>query len=94
MVLESEDGLSVVAEAGDLDAALRATRDRSCVVVLDLYMPGEPTLPAILRSPDAARGEKLAVASRSAAVARRRARPDHGQRRCRAARFPVSLGLG
>jgi two-component system response regulator NreC len=55
MVLDSEDGLSVVAEAGDIDAALRATRElRPRVVVLDLNMPGEPTLPAIPRFLEAA----------------------------------------
>ena len=55
MVLDSEDGLSVVAEAGDIDAALRATRElRPRVVVLDLNMPGERTLPAIPRFLEAA----------------------------------------
>ena len=50
MVLDSEPGLTVVAEAGDVGSALRATREhRPRVVVLDLNMPGEPTLPAIPR---------------------------------------------
>lgn len=50
LVLEGEDGLAVVAEAGDVDEALRSTqRHAPGVVVLDLNMPGTPTLPAIGR---------------------------------------------
>ena len=57
MVLDSEEGLTVVAEAGDVDAALRATRELNPrVVVLDLNMPGDPTLPAIPRFLEAAPG--------------------------------------
>jgi len=50
MLLEAEEGLSVVAEAGDIPTTLRkvlAYRPR--VLVLDLNMPGEPSLPAIPR---------------------------------------------
>jgi len=62
MVLESEEGLTVVAEAGDVDAALRATREHGPrVVVLDLNMPGEPTLPAIPRFLEAAPGVAVVV---------------------------------
>lgn len=47
MVLEAE-GLAVLAEAGDLENALRYTRaHRPRILVLDLNMPGEPSLPAI-----------------------------------------------
>src|SRR3712207_1310371 len=48
MLLETEPDLEVVAEAGDLDAARRYTRaHRPDVLILDLQMPGEPSLPAI-----------------------------------------------
>ncbi len=47
-VLESAAELTVVAEAGDVHAALQHTRaHQPHVVVLDLHMPGAPTLPAI-----------------------------------------------
>jgi DNA-binding NarL/FixJ family response regulator len=60
-VLDAETGLSVVAEAGDVEAALRLTRThKPRVVVLDLNMPGAPTLPAI--------PELLAAAPDSAVV--------------------------
>jgi CheY-like chemotaxis protein len=50
MVLDAEDGLRVVAEAGDVESALHRTRElRPQVVVLDLNMPGTPTLCAIER---------------------------------------------
>ena len=62
MVLDSEPGLTVVAEAGDVDSALRATRERRPrVVVLDLNMPGEPTLPAIPRFLEVAPGVAIVV---------------------------------
>ena len=62
MVLDSEPGLTVVAEAGDVDSALRATRElRPHVVVLDLNMPGEPTLPAIPRFLQVAPGAAIVV---------------------------------
>jgi two-component system response regulator NreC len=48
MLLEREPDLEVVAEAGDLDAARRYVRaHRPQVLILDLQMPGEPSLPAI-----------------------------------------------
>jgi len=42
LLLDAEDGFEVVAEAGDVDDALRYTRaHRPAVLVLDLNMPGE-----------------------------------------------------
>jgi DNA-binding NarL/FixJ family response regulator len=47
-VLDSAGDLHVVAEAGDVGGALRETLEhRPQIVVLDLNMPGPPTLPAI-----------------------------------------------
>jgi DNA-binding NarL/FixJ family response regulator len=49
-LLEEEPGFTVVAEAGDVEAALReAVAHRPQVVILDLNMPGTPTLDAIPR---------------------------------------------
>jgi two-component system, NarL family, response regulator NreC len=48
MLLDAEEGFEVVAEAGDVASALRYVRaHRPDVLVLDLNMPGDPTLPAI-----------------------------------------------
>src|SRR5919201_4950398 len=48
MLLEAEEDLAVVAEAGDVPGALRYVRaHRPTVLILDLNMPGEPSLPAI-----------------------------------------------
>jgi two-component system response regulator NreC len=50
LLLDAEAGLEVVAEAGDVASALRYVRaHRPQVLVLDLNMPGEPSLPAIPR---------------------------------------------
>ena len=47
-LLEAEDDIEVVAEAGDVESAMRYVRaHRPKVLVLDLHMPGEPSLPAI-----------------------------------------------
>src|SRR3954452_9121024 len=44
LLLESEDGFTVLAEAGDVDGAVRATLGhKPTVLVLDLNMPGEQT---------------------------------------------------
>jgi two-component system, NarL family, response regulator NreC len=48
MLLDAEEDLKVVAEAGDVPSALRYVRaHRPAVLILDLNMPGEPSLPAI-----------------------------------------------
>jgi two-component system, NarL family, response regulator NreC len=50
LVLDAEEGIEVVAEAGDVEAALRAVRAyHPHVLILDLNMPGEPSLQAIPR---------------------------------------------
>ena len=62
VLLEAEPDLSVVAEAGDVSAALECTRaHRPAVVVLDINMPGEPTLPAIPRFLEAAPGTAIVM---------------------------------
>ena len=62
VLLEAEPDLNVVAEAGDVNAALECTRaHRPAVVVLDLNMPGEPTLPAIPRFLEAAPGTAIVM---------------------------------
>ncbi|MEX1141307.1 MAG: response regulator transcription factor [Thermoleophilaceae bacterium] len=48
LLLESEPAIDVVGEAGDLASAIeQVERHRPDVLVLDLHMPGEPSLPAI-----------------------------------------------
>ncbi len=48
LVLESEPGFEVVAEAGDVEGALRYVGvHRPQILVLDLNMPGSPTLQSI-----------------------------------------------
>jgi two-component system, NarL family, response regulator NreC len=59
LLLEAEEDLHFVAEAGDIETALHHVgAHRPHVVVLDLNMPGSPTLPALPRfltaAPDAA----------------------------------------
>jgi two-component system, NarL family, response regulator NreC len=50
MLLDREDGFEVVAEAGDVaDARRYVSAHRPDVLVLDLNMPGDPSLPAIPR---------------------------------------------
>jgi DNA-binding NarL/FixJ family response regulator len=62
VLLEAEPDLNVVAEAGDVSTALECTRaHRPAVVVLDLNMPGEPTLPAIPRFLEAAPGTAIVM---------------------------------
>jgi two-component system response regulator NreC len=59
MLLEAEAGMEIVAEAGDAESAARYVRGhKPSVLVLDLNMPGEPSLEAIPKltesSPDTA----------------------------------------
>jgi DNA-binding NarL/FixJ family response regulator/tRNA A-37 threonylcarbamoyl transferase component Bud32 len=62
VLLEAEPDLEVVAEAGDVTTALECTRaHRPAVVVLDLNMPGEPSLPAIPRFLEAAPGTAIVM---------------------------------
>jgi DNA-binding NarL/FixJ family response regulator len=62
VLLDAEPDLSVVAEAGDVITALECTRaHRPAVVVLDLNMPGEPSLPAIPRFLEAAPGTAVVM---------------------------------
>jgi two-component system response regulator NreC len=50
LLLESEEGFEVVAEAGDIpDTERRVAAHRPHVLILDLNMPGEPSLSAIPR---------------------------------------------
>ena len=61
-VLDRETDLTVVGEAGDVEAALALTeRHQPRVVVLDLNMPGPPTLPAIPRFLEASRESAVVV---------------------------------
>jgi len=62
VLLDAEPDLNVVAEAGDVSAALECARThRPAVVVLDLNMPGEPSLPAIPRFLEAAPGTAVVM---------------------------------
>jgi len=48
MLLDAEPDFEVLAEAGDLTSAARYVRaHRPAILILDLNMPGEPSLPAI-----------------------------------------------
>lgn len=50
LLLESEPGIEVVAEAGDVETALEEVdRHRPDLLVLEALMDGEPSLPAIRR---------------------------------------------
>jgi len=61
-VLEAEPGYVVVAEAGDVPATLRVVgAHRPDVLVLDLNMPGEPSLPAIPRILERSPGTRIVV---------------------------------
>jgi two-component system, NarL family, response regulator NreC len=62
LVLEGEEDLQVVAEAGDVADAMRYVRaHRPSVLVLDLNMPGEPSLPAIPRFLEGSPGTAIVV---------------------------------
>jgi two-component system, NarL family, response regulator NreC len=59
LLLDAEDGIAVVAEAGEIDTAMRMVRaHRPDVLVLDLNMPGPPSLAAI---PELARQTAVVV---------------------------------
>ena len=62
LLLEMEDEFSVVGEAGDVDGALEAMRAHGPdVVLLDVNMPGRPSLPAIPELLAAAPGSAVVV---------------------------------
>lgn len=62
MLLDAEDDFEVVAEAGDADTAARYTLGhKPDVLVLDLNMPGEPSLPAIPRIREAIPDTQIVV---------------------------------
>ena len=62
LLLEAEPGLEVVAEAADVPGAAEAVeRLAPDVLVLDLHMPGEPSLPAIPRLCEHSPGTRIVV---------------------------------
>jgi len=62
MLLDAEEDMHVVAEAGDVPSALRYVRaHRPAVLILDLNMPGEPSLPAIPTVSEASPDTKVVV---------------------------------
>ena len=61
-LLLTQAGMEVVAEAGDVDAALRyVLGHKPDVLVLDLNMPGAPSLPAIPRFVEESPGTHVVV---------------------------------
>ena len=61
-LLLAQDGMEVVAEAGDVESALRyVLGHKPDVLVLDLNMPGEPSLPAIPRFLEASPETRIVV---------------------------------
>jgi DNA-binding NarL/FixJ family response regulator len=62
LLLESDGEFNVVGEAGDVDAALQCTQSQQPrVILLDLNMPGRPSLPAIPELLAAAPGAAVVV---------------------------------
>ena len=62
MLLEAEPGLMVVGECGDVAGALEAVAElRPDVLLLDLHMPGEPSLAAIPRLRELHPGTRVIV---------------------------------
>jgi two-component system response regulator NreC len=62
VLLESAPSIDVVAEAGDMHSAMEAVEEhRPDVLVLDLHMPGEPSLPAIPRLRERCPGTRVVV---------------------------------
>ena len=61
-LLLTQDGMEVVAEAGDVESALRyVLGHKPDILVLDLNMPGEPSLPAIPRFLEASPDTRIVV---------------------------------
>jgi two-component system, NarL family, response regulator NreC len=61
-LLDGEDGFDVVAEAEDIESARRLLRDhRPDVLVLDLNMPGEPSIEAIPKLREEFPGTQIVV---------------------------------
>ena len=62
VLLDAEPSIDVVAEAGDVCSAIAAVERHSPdVLVLDLHMPGEPSLPAIPRLRERCPGTRVVV---------------------------------
>src|SRR5436190_22410735 len=62
MLLEAESDLEVVAEAGDVPETVRKLKAyKPDVLLLDLHMPGGPSLPAIPEMKDASPGTRIVV---------------------------------
>ena len=62
LLLEEQEDFSVVAEAGDVDGGLRCTRAHApTIILLDLNMPGRPSLPAIPELIEGAPGAAVVV---------------------------------
>src|SRR5918999_1724169 len=62
VLLDSEPDLTVVGEAGDVETALTCVRAyRPAVVLLDVNMPGEPSVPAIPRFLESAPGTAVVM---------------------------------
>ncbi len=62
LLLESEPSIDVVAEAGDVRGAMAAVQEHDPdVLVLDLHMPDEPSLPAIPRLRERCPGTRVVV---------------------------------
>jgi two-component system response regulator NreC len=62
MLLDAEPGFQVVGEAGDVDGARRKLlAHKPDVLVLDLNMPGDPTLPALASLAEASPGTRVVI---------------------------------
>lgn len=62
MLLDAEEDFEVVAEAGDVSSTLRSVRGhKPNVLILDLNMPGEPSLPAIPQLREASPDTQIVV---------------------------------
>ncbi|HEY5709378.1 MAG TPA: response regulator transcription factor [Solirubrobacterales bacterium] len=62
MLLDAEPGFEVVAEAGDAETAIRYVRGhKPAVLILDLNMPGRPSLEAVPDIQEASPGTEIVV---------------------------------